>query len=166
MTTVRERNQKILRMRQNGITPKELARRFKLSTTSINMIERTAAIDKSMAECRAKFLEEIRTANDPEKLWPVSELADALALIVVTKKRLLDHFKQTGQSEISLEALMGMFVKVPEEQGIYSFIPLLKVYGIGKKGFRSMVNGLTSMDMGPRCNEQWRKTLVEILRNW
>lgn len=164
--TIQERNQRILRMRQEGIPTRELARRFKLSTTSIIQIERTEELDKAMAERRAKLLEEIRSADDPEKLWPVIDLADAMSLIVVTKKRFLDHFNQTGQSEISLRALMGMFVQVPEDQGNFSFRPLLKIYGIGKKGFRSMVNGLTSMDLGPRCNDQWRKTLVEILHNW
>ena len=108
--TIQERNQRILRMRQEGISTRELARRFKLSTTSIIQIERTEELDKAMAERRAKLLEEIRSANDPEKLWPVSDLADAMSLIVVTKKRLLDHFNQTGQSEFSLRAHMGMFV--------------------------------------------------------
>ena len=40
--------------------------------------------------------------------------------------------------------------------------PLLRVCGIGKKGFWSVVNGLTDMDMGNRCNEEWRKKLLMV----
>jgi hypothetical protein len=39
---------------------------------------------------------------------------------------------------------------------------LLKVYGIGRKGFWSVVNGLTSMDLGKQCNEEWRTKLVKV----
>ena len=43
---------------------------------------------------------------------------------------------------------------------------LLRVRGIGKKGFWCLVNGLTNMDLGNRCNEDWRKTLVMVKQNW
>jgi hypothetical protein len=40
--------------------------------------------------------------------------------------------------------------------------PLLRVKGVGKKGFWSVVNGLTEMDLGRRCNEEWQKRLAKI----
>jgi hypothetical protein len=40
--------------------------------------------------------------------------------------------------------------------------PLLRVFGVGKIGFWSVVNGLTTMDLGSRCNEEWRKTLAKV----
>ena len=36
------------------------------------------------------------------------------------------------------------------------------VYGVGKKGFWSVVNGLTGMDLGNRCNEEWQWRLVKV----
>ena len=29
-----------------------------------------------------------------------------------------------------------------------------------------MVNGLTNMDQGKRCNEEWRARLIKVKRNW
>ncbi len=34
--------------------------------------------------------------------------------------------------------------------------PHFRVYGVGKIGFWSVVNGLTGMDLGSRCNEEWQ----------
>ena len=84
---------------------------------------------------------------------------------MVTKKRLLDHFEQTGQSQISLRALMDMCLDIPEEPGDFSLPPLCRVYGIGKKGFWSVANGLTNMDMGNRGNEAWHNRLVKVKQN-
>lgn len=32
----------------------------------------------------------------------------------------------------------------------------------GKKGFWSVVNGLTDLDVGHQCNEEWQKRLVKV----
>jgi hypothetical protein len=39
-------------------------------------------------------------------------------------------------------------------------------YGVGKIGFWSVVNGLTGMDMGKRCSEEWQKRLVKVKEKW
>ena len=36
------------------------------------------------------------------------------------------------------------------------------VYGVGKKGCWSVVNGLTDLDVGHQCNEEWQKRLVKV----
>ncbi len=71
-------------------------------------LEKRDEADKSTAERGAKLREAIRTADDPERIWPVNDLADAIGLMAVTKKRLLDHFVETGKERISLRELMDM----------------------------------------------------------
>jgi hypothetical protein len=83
-------------------------------------------------------------------------------LIVVTKKRLLDHFKQTKKDQISLQELMDMCLDAPVEGLDFMMSPLLRVYGVGKKGFWSVVDGLTDLDMGGQCNEAWRTKLAMV----
>ena len=165
MISIRERNQQILQMRQDGFSQREVARKFKLSPSRIWLIERRDAADKAMAERRAKLREQIGAEDDPERMWPVNDLADGLGLTVVTKKRLLDHLEQTGKRKICLRELMAMCSDSPAEGGEYASPPLLKVCGIGVKGFWSVVNGLTNLDMGSRCNEEWRRRLVMVKRN-
>jgi hypothetical protein len=43
--------------------------------------------------------------------------------------------------------------------------PLLRVRGVGKLGFWGVVNGLTKLDLGERCNEEWGRTLEMVKRN-
>ena len=166
MISIQERNRKILQMRREGISPREVARKFQLSPSRIYLLERRAAADQAMAEGRAKLRAEIRAADDPEKMWPVTDLADAIGPIVVTKKRLLDHFQKTGKSQIGLRELMDTCWAMPEEKGNFMLPPLMKVCGIGKKGFWAIANGLTTMDMGSRCNNEWHHRLVMVKQSW
>ena len=96
-------------------------------------------------------------------MWPVKDLVDAVGLIVVTKKRVMEHLVKVGKEQISLRELMDMCPDAPVE-GFTDFImaPLLRVKGVGKKGFWSVVDGLTGMDLGGRCNEEWQKRLAKI----
>jgi transcriptional regulator with XRE-family HTH domain len=80
MVSIPERNRQILEMRAKGISQLEVARRFGLSPSRIWLIERRERADRSMAERRAKLREEIRAADDVEKMWPVEDLIDAVGL--------------------------------------------------------------------------------------
>lgn len=161
MTSIAERNQQILQMRRNGVSQKEVARKFKLSPVRIYLIEKQDA-DRSLLERRAKVREEIQAIDDPDRMWPVSDLVNALCLIVVTRKRLMDHFTQVGQQQMSLRGLMDM-CSVTSGGGL-SFVmpPVFEVYGIGKKGYWSLVNALTFADLGRRCEDEWQKRLAQI----
>jgi hypothetical protein len=81
---------------------------------------------------------------------------------VVTRKRLLDHFAEVGKQQITLREFMDRCLDAPVEGLDLMMSPLLRVRGVGKLGFWSVVNGLTGMDLGDRCNEEWRKILVKV----
>ena len=40
--------------------------------------------------------------------------------------------------------------------------PQTRIYGIGKYGFGCVVNGLTHLDLGRRCEEEWRERLAKV----
>jgi len=153
-------------MRREGFSQTEVARQFKLSPSRIHLIEKRDAADRSMGERRARLRGEIRAADDPEKLWPVNDLLDAVGLVVVTKKRLVDHFMEVRKQEIGLREFMDMCLVAPVEGLNFMMSPLLRVRGVGKIGFWSVVNGLTGMELGSRCNEEWQKRLVQVKRQW
>ncbi len=87
-------------------------------------------------------------------------------LIEVTKKRLMDHFVDKGQSQISLRRVMDMCLDAPVEGLGFMMSPLLRVYGVGKIGFWSVVNGLTKLDMSSRCNQEWQNRLMKVKQKW
>ena len=85
-----------------------------LSPGSVHQIARRDGADRLMAERGAMVREEMRTADNPEKIWPVRDLVDALGLLVVTRKRLLDHFAAQRTHQISLRELMdGAVERLP-----------------------------------------------------
>jgi transcriptional regulator with XRE-family HTH domain len=162
MIPIPERNRQILEMRKEGLSQREVAQRFGLSPSRIYLIERRDAADRSLAERRTRLREEIRVADDLDRMWPVEDLIDVVGLIVVTRKRLMDHFLAAGKSQISLHELMDMCLDRPVEGFDFMMPPMLRVYGVGKKGFWSVVAGLTDLNMGGRCNEEWRKKLAMV----
>lgn len=133
-----------------------------MSPTRIYLIEKRDAGDRSMAERRFLLREEIRAVDDSEAMWPVNDLVDAIGPTVVARKRLLDHFTKVGKQQMSLRELMDMCLDAPVEGSEFLWPPLLRVNGIGKRDFWSVVNGLTDMDMGRRNNEEWRGRLAKI----
>ncbi len=158
-----ERNRKILQMLMGGMPQSEVARKFRLSPSRVYLIEKQDAAAKSMEERRTRMLKQLQGADDMDKLWPVEDLLDALRLIVVTRKRLMHHFAEKRQDQISLRELMDMCVDAPVEGMDFTMTPLLRVYGLGKKGFWSVVKGLTDLDMGTHCNQEWQTRLVKVM---
>jgi hypothetical protein len=167
MLPIQKRNRQILQMRKAGVPRPEVALRFRLSPGRISQLERRDEADKAMAERQTALREAVRITDDPERTWPVHDLADAIGPILVAKKRLLDHFVEIGKERISLHELMDMCLDGLMEGEGFKAPPLLKVRGIGRKGFWSVVNRLTNMDLGSRCNEEWRINLLpKVKRNW
>jgi len=166
MIPMQERNRQILQMRRQGISRGEVALQSKLSRARIAQLEKRDARDKAMAARRADLRAEMHSADDADGLWPVNDVIDAIGLVAVTKARLLDHFTEEGRDQISLRALMDMCLEGAADKWGFRSPPLLKVYGIGRKGFWSVVNGLTNLDMGNQCNEEWRTKLVKVKQRW
>ena len=96
---------------------------------------------------------------------PVEGMVDAIGVMVVAKKRLMDHCVTVGKKEISLRELMDMCLDVPVEGREFMMPPLFRVRGVGIIGFWSGVNGLTKLDLGERCKEEWQKRLQMVKRN-
>ncbi len=76
--------------------------------------------------------EAIRSTDDPDKLWPVKDLLDAIGLSRVTRKSLLYHFRGVGKKEVSLRELMDMPLDAPVEGRDFMWPPLYRVRGVGK----------------------------------
>ncbi len=153
-------------MRKEGVPTQAVARRFRLSRSRIQQIELRAADDVALANRRATLLAQMQAADDLERLWPVGDLADACIGSRTTKIRLLTHFSRTGKAQISLRELMEMCQKPPRILDALGRPPLLRIPSIGKKCFWCVADGLTSADLGSRCNEEWRSRLAEVKQHW
>jgi hypothetical protein len=167
MTPIQERNRKILQMRKEGVARVELAKQFNLSRYWIGLIERGDQANKLMAERRSKLRAKIRAVDDPEKLWPVKDLLDAIGPIPGTNRSCLKYFKQRGTNQLSLRELMDFVLLETAETVVhYQNSRLLGIKGVSKTGFFSMANGLSNVDLGSRCNEAWQKRISNLNQNW
>ena len=161
-----ERNRQILQMRKEGVQRIEVARRFKLSPSRIEQIEKKDAVDKATAERRARLREAIRSADDPDRMWPFKDLLDAIGLTRVPKRSLSYRFRACGQRWLCLRELMNMAPDAPTEWPKHMMSPILRVRGVGKKGFWCVVNGLTGSDLGPHCNREWQERLIKVKEHY
>ena len=59
-----------------------------------------------------------------------------------------------------------MCLDAPVEGQDFMMSPLLRVYGVRKKGFWSLVNGLTGIDLGSRCNQEWQCRLLKVRQKY
>jgi len=94
MTTLRQRNLRILQMRETGATYRDLAAMFGLSQASIGVIVRRLEAERGAERKRAKLLEQIRRTDDLDKKWSVADLVDILAPLAVTRNALVWHLRR------------------------------------------------------------------------
>lgn len=166
LQTIPERNRQMLQMREQGGRRVDVARKFNLSPNRISLIEKRDAADRLLEERRCRLREMLRLHDSLEKLMPVEDLVDAMGVTVMAKKRLMEHFVTVAKKEISLRELMDMCLDVPVQGRDFMMPPLFRVRGVGIIGFWGVVNGLTKLDLGERCNEEWGRTLEMVKRNW
>jgi len=115
---------------------------------------------------RAKLQERIRRTDDLDKKCPTVDLLDALVPLAVTRNALVERL--WGQtSQVSLRDLMDLTIpETADPTPGYLTTPLLDVRCIGERGFWSIVNRLTGLDLGKRTNEYWRRKLTRLARCW
>jgi hypothetical protein len=153
MRNLRKRNLEIFQMSRAGAGHRAIARRFKRSRSSIDIIVRRLQEDEQQAKQNTRFLESIRRADDLDKKWQTTELIAALRLLAYTRTGLLRHFEECGTDTVSLRTLMNWAMPEPDSPDARSGLtPMLKIRGVGKKGFWSVVSQITALDLGDRSN--------------
>jgi hypothetical protein len=160
---IKKRNQEIVTMSREGVSHAEIARQFRLSSSSIDLIVRKAEENRWLAEKNARILAEIRGADDLDQLWPTGDLFDVLTLPAATKKIILKAWEDKAQ--ISLRDLMELAATdVDDRPDAVAMPSILRLRGIGKKNFCSFIDRMTNLDFGPRCNAEWQWRVDQLNR--
>ncbi|MBN1857745.1 hypothetical protein JW848_00905 [Candidatus Bipolaricaulota bacterium] len=161
----KKRNEQIVQMSQAGETHAEIARQFKLSRSSIDIIVRRSEEERQLAERSDRILEEVHRADDLDKKWPSVDLIDALRLTATTRNALLKHLRSVGTEEISLRGLMDQVISgLDDKRPSYLVTPLLDLRCIGKIGFFSVVDQLSNLSLGKNCDKEWKKKILILRR--
>lgn len=163
MNDIRKRNQKIFQMALEGVSIREIALTFKLSRARIWLVIRAIKRENPLAERRRTIAEEIRQVDDLDRLWEVADLVDVLRALTPTRNALLKHFASIQKGQISLREMMALAIpETVDSFGCHS--PLWRITFIGKKGYWSIINGLSEITMSERCNQEWERKLAWLER--
>ena len=165
---VRKRNLQILERSRRGESHRNLAQRFNLSRSRIDVIVHEFEAQQKLTERSSRLLEAIRQADDLDQPWPVGDLIDVIRTLPMTRSCLKKHFVEQLTSHLSLRALMEMVIPTAQGPDPAPALPhlLLGVYGVGKKGFWSVVNRLTGLDLGAQFKQEWGKRLDLLQCDW
>jgi transposase len=167
MRKVQERNLQIVEMSRAGAPHPAIARQFNLSRSSVDVIVHKFEEQRQLAERSTRLRDEIRQADDLDREWPAADLVAALGLLTVTTTALTRYFEDQGTTAISLRALMDMAISAREDPRTgYLITPLLDVRFVGKKGFWSVINRITDLDLGSRCEEEWHGRVARLRQCW
>jgi hypothetical protein len=167
MRNLRKRNLEIFQMSRAGAGHRAIARRFKRSRSSIDIIVRRLQEDEQLAKRNTKLLASIRRADDLDRRWPITDLFAALRLLAYTRTGLLRRFEECGTDTVSLRTLMNAAMPEPDSPDARSGLPPLpEVRGVGKKGFWSVGNQITALDLGARSNQEWERKLAKLKLFW
>lgn len=163
---VRQRKRGIIQRRQRGESARDLAKRYRISRSRVDAILKEFETAEVSAKNNRQLLASIRAADDLDRPWPVSDLISAIGPLEVTQTYLRNHFAAHQIESMSLRALIETAIplKPPSEDSGWVSSDLLRIFGVGKKGFFSVVNRLTKLDLGSRFNAEWRLRLVMLRR--
>jgi len=163
MNDIRERNQKIFQMVLEGVSQQKIADIFGLSPSRIWLVKRAIKRENALAERLRGIEKELHQADDLDRLWEVTDLVDVLRAIIPARNALLKHFAGLKKERISLGEMMDL--AIPEgldSTGCQS--PLYRILFIGKKGYWSIINGLSKITWNERCGREWKRKLAWLER--
>lgn len=95
----------------------------------------------------------IRESNDINEKWDMVELIDCLMFPSRVQGALIRHYQHEGKKRLSLKELMNLAVSDTPSAFIFS------LQGVGKYGWRDMLQTLSALDLGENYGKEWKSRL-------
>jgi hypothetical protein len=165
MTKLQKRNKQILKRVEDGAAYAEVADEFRLSVSRIRILVKDQAAKEGADVTRTAMRNLFVKYDNLDFKWPIADLIETIGPMKWAKSALQKHFIRGIEkpAPMSLRDLMEMIV--PENESPFS-PPLMHVPNIGKYGFFSIVHQLNAMDMGTKCNAEWKQRLAVLRERW
>ncbi len=160
-----KRNSQIIRMYKKGMTFRELAEHFSVSSCRIGQIVKMER-ERKRADINATgYIARVRKANDINKLWVAKKLLRSLKLPIRAVNPLIFHFThKKGKNRISLRDLMD--VTVAPDIGVSHLyldgMPVSSLKSIHMKTVAQMVRRFSDVDLGDRFQKEWTNRKAKL----
>ena len=126
-----------------------------------------SVVDDERTRRTAMLAEQMRLADDLDRKWKVEDLLDALLPTQKPRNALAYCWKWDNVEAVSLRELMDLTI-LPEAEPRPGYLvsSLLDLRNIGVTGFWSVVDRLSALDLGERCNAEWNRRLIKLKGTW
>lgn len=162
---INERNSRIIHLRSQGISRKNIAKEFELTIARIDQILSRYKSEKEIEKRSADLLKQSKQSDDLDKKWPLTDLINALHLSARTRNLVIKYFISENETAISLnELIVSITPKDSVSKYALTSVPIIKQKGLWKKLFREIVHQLSVADFGDAFNALWENRKNQILR--
>ena len=159
-----ERYDRIRRMHEAGASNKEISLVVGISGEALRLVFKKFEGQKAANENSKELLGEIRQLDDLERKWKVMDLLDALLLTTRARTAIKNRCEWKHVTELSLREFMELVISdKPHAKPGFLLTPLVDFRNVRLNSFWATVKRLAELDLGDRCNQEWRRRL-ELLR--
>jgi hypothetical protein len=154
----------ILRMRSEGKTNPQIARRFGISSSRVQQIIAEGKRKASSAQRSAVLRHEIGARNDIARKLPIEVLFCVLNLPPRAETVLRRHFAEQMVNEFSLRDMMDLLIPLVERPtDLYHHMPAYRLKWLGLMLYGAMIKVMSAVDCGDALEAEWteRKTRLE-----
>lgn len=150
-------------MQENGASNKEIALAVGISRKALHLVLKKFEAERVAKERSAQLLQEIRWEDDLNRKWKVEQLMDALLPPIRARTSLGYLWEWKKVTELSLREFMDLVISdKPHPKSEFLLTPLVDFRNARLKTFWATVKRLTELDLGDRCNQEWRRRLERL----
>jgi len=158
-----EKDAQICQMHEAGASDQEIALAVGISREALRLVFKKFEAEKAASERSIQLLRAIRLLDDLDRKWKAGELLDALLLTVRARTAITNWCEWHKIAELSLRELMEFVISdEPHAKPGFLLTPLVDFRNVRLKSFWATVKRLAELDLGDRCNQEWRRRLERL----
>lgn len=150
-------------MHEAGASNREIVLAVGISREALRLVFNKLEAERLARKRSAQLLQEIRLVDDLDRRWKVGELMDALLLPTRARTSLGYRWEWKNVTESSLREFMELVISdQPHPKPGFLLTPLVDFRNVRLKTFWETARRLTELDLGDRCNQEWRRRLRRL----
>lgn len=159
----RARDATIRQMHENGASNAEIALAVGIPRNALYPVLKKFEAERVAKEKGARLLQEIRWEDDLDRKWQMEQLMDALLLTTRARTAIENSCRRENASRLSLREIMDFVISdKPHPKPGFLHAPLVDFRNVRLKTFWETAKRLTELDLGDRCNQEWRRRLERL----
>ena len=146
----------VMRLRSEGLTHREIARRFGISPSRVGQLIKAEKERQQSAERSRVIRSEIEASGDLDRKLSLPDFFCVLDLPPRAEAVLRSHFERKGIETFSLRDMMDFLIPaVPCSNDLYDHMPAYRVKWLGQILYAAMMKAMSAVDCGDLFWNEW-----------